>query len=175
MFDDMSNSLLDLWANTTTAKLAEAVREIGLEAQEQMVHNLSGQDVDWTGGTFRINVRTGNLRRRTRLEYPNQGDPLSVLVFNDAVYAATIEQGISGEDKKAALLRNAKTSKAGRRYKTIPMPHGSLIPFWAVHEDSKLKDQPARPFAAATAEQMRERATDLLKDAIVATFRGDKP
>jgi len=150
--------------------LQTAVKQIGLEAVEQMIHNLSGQDVSWTGGAFRINVRTGNLRRHCRAQWPFGGDPYSVYVFNDAEYAAQIEGGITGEEKKRQILESgtqAKTNKDGRKYKRIPGGQGSLVRFWTLTEDSNLSDQPARPFVEATAQQMKTRAVELLGNAIL--------
>jgi hypothetical protein len=142
-----------------------AVKQIGIEAVEQMVHNLSGVSVQWTGGNFLINVRTGNLRRHCRMDWPFNGDPYSVFVFNNAEYAAQIESGISGDEKRRILLEGGKAplvSKAGRKYKRIPGGPGCLVRFWTITEDSQLADQPPRPFVEATAEQMRDRAAKLL-------------
>lgn len=150
--------------------LAEAIQQVGLEALEQMNHNISGAEVSWSGGEFQIQIRTGNLRRHCRLEYPFAGDPHTAFVFNNAAYADDIEQGITGEDRKQRLLwggRAPKRNKQGRAYKTIPGGKGSLAPFWVVHEDSRLNDQAPRPFAQATAEQMQPRAVDLVGRAIL--------
>ena len=156
--------------------LAETVKQVGYEAVEQMSHNLGGNNVSWSGGSFVVNVRTGNLRRHIRKEYPFGGNPYSFYAFNDAEYAEQIESGISGEQKKSALLFGGKApsvSKKGRMYKRIPSSNpGSLIKFWTLHEDSKLNDQPARPFVQATAEQMEERAGELLGKAMIDVFSG---
>lgn len=180
MFDDQGSDLVSSWANIATnamLPLSRIIREIGLEAQEQMIHNLSGVEVDWPDGNFRVNVRTGNLRRHTRMEYPYQ-DPLRVLVFNDAAYAPDIEYGITGDEKKRRILdegKPAKISKAGRRYKTIPMSPGSLFRFWTLHENSVLSDQRERPFARATVEQMRDRVTDMFRGAVIEMIKGSQP
>jgi hypothetical protein len=150
--------------------IQDAVKQIGVEASEQMVHNLSGVAVSWSGGTFRINVWTGNLRRHVRMLWPFAGDPYAVYVLNDAEYAAQIEGGISGEEKKRLALRNAKRSKTGRAYQAIPGRPGSLFPFWTMTEDSDIRDQEPRPFVEATAEQMKDRSVELLGRAFTELF-----
>lgn len=156
--------------------LAKAVKQVTLEAAEEMVHAISGEDVSWAGGSFKINVRTGNLRRRTRIEYPFGGDPYTGFVHNDAEYAPNLILGMSGQAKKEALLSGpgAKVSKAGRKYQRIPGGPGSLVPFWTVTEDSTLRDQPPRPFVEATADRMKERAKTLLGEAIMKVLSVEK-
>jgi len=155
---------------------AKAVKQVTLEAAEEMVHTISGEDVSWSGGSFKINVRTGNLRGRTRIEYPFGGDPYTGFVHNDAAYAPNLILGMSGEAKKESLLRGpgVKVSKAGRKYRRIPSGPGSLIPFWTVTEDSVLRDQPPRPFVDATADRMKERAKTLLGEAIMRVLSVEK-
>jgi len=172
MFDREGMEVLDRWKNLAQSiegPLEETVREIGVEAMEQMTHNLSGQEVDWRGGSFRINVVTGNLRRHVRMEHPLDGDPHAVLIFNNAEYAQDIEEGVSGFKKVSRLIHRGKTakiSKKGRKYKRIPASKGSLIPFWTVTEDSRLRDLPARPFSEATEYQMKDRAAQMVAETI---------
>lgn len=165
--------------------LAETVKNLGYEAVEQMAENLGGNEVTWSGGTFTINVWTGNLRRHIRNEYPFAGNPYSFFAFNDAEYAEQIESGITGEAKKRAILFGGKApnyNKQGRAYKRIPRHNPSntseegdnLAKFWTLHEGSTLEDQPGRPFVQATAEQIEERAVDLLGKAMIDVFSGDK-
>lgn len=153
--------------------LQQAVRDGGVEALEQMTENLSGQDVQWSGGTFRINVQTGNLRRRSRLDFPYQGDPLTVGIFNNASYADQIEGGMAGDERKRALLKEAKASKKGRKYRAVPSGKGSLVKFWTVTEDSTLRNTPPRPFVEATAEQMKRRFVELVGSAVQQVIKGD--
>lgn len=177
MFDEKSQKNLQDWANKLKRQgadvLAQAVKEAALEALELAIYNVSGHEVRWSGGAFRVNVQTGNLRRHMRLEYPHQGNPHMALVFNNAAYAKDIEDGLSGAARKRRLLeggKEAKVSKAGRKYKTIPGGRGSLIPFWTIHEDSQLADMPARPFMQATYEQMAPRAQQIIAAAVAAEF-----
>jgi len=179
MFGRSGQDLLKKWKEklekSTRDAMADAVREVGVEALEQMQHNLSGAEVSWSGGEFRVNVRTGNLRRHCRLEYPFAGDPHSAYVFNNAAYAQDLEQGLTGEERKDRLLfggKAPKENKQGRPYKTIPGGKGSLIPFWTVHADSRLRDQAPRPFAQATAEQMQSRAVELVGNAVIDSIVG---
>lgn len=155
-------------------RIAQTLNDLGAEAIEQMVHFLSGADVTYDGEHFRINVQTGNLRRHTRLEYPVNGDPFSVGVFNNASYAESLSRGISGEDRKRALLasKSAKTSKAGRKYLSIP-PSTGATGWWTVTEDSELADQPPRPFAHATAEAMKPRFLDRMSETLGEILDGN--
>lgn len=143
---------------------AEAVREVG-EAAEQVARNLSGISVSHNGQNFVVNVQTGNLRRSTRIDWPHNGDPLSVGIFNNAEYAEAVERGQTGAERKAALLnsRRARVSKEGKRFIFVPV--GPNIGF-TVNEDSALGDIQPRPFLQAAAEQMRPRVNDLLTEAL---------
>lgn len=144
----------------------EAVKELGLLGQEEMVHILSGGSVSHSGGVFQVGVVTGNLRRQVRMEYPFAGSEYESAVLNRAPYANIIENGISGEQKKRMILtggKAAKYNKDGRAYKRIPMGKGQ---FWTVTEDSQLKDQKARPFAQATAERLENNAESIMEQAI---------
>lgn len=146
--------------------LANAVKEIGLEALEEVMTNLSGKEFSWNGSNFVINVRTGNLRRMTRMEYPFLGNPLSVAVFNRAPYAEAIEKGVSGASMVRALLRKGKVSKAGGRYRVVPM-NGSFV---TVTEKSLWKDTPGRPFNDAALESIEERVVKILERAVERIF-----
>lgn len=155
---DELNKLRSLLSDKGLAPvLQKAVREIGLEAQEQMTHNLSATLVHWSEGSFQIGVITGNLRRRVRMDYPFAGDKYSCFISNDAAYARLIEYGLSGRLKKQVLLDGpgTKISKAGRRYRRIPAGRGAPMEVWTLTEDTKLPDSPPKPFVRATAEQMR--------------------
>lgn len=136
-------------------KLQDAIYDIGAEAMEQMAHTLSGNDIQYSGGKFRINVRTGTLRRSIRMEQPLNGNPFQVGVYNTASYAGAIQRGVTGEERKRQLLSSpaAKTSKAGKKYMRIPSQGAEG--WWTVGEDSTLSDQPPRPFLQATMEAMQ--------------------
>lgn len=153
----------------------EGTRQIGFEAQELMVDYLSGKSVAGRDGTFLIQVRTGNLRRHVRMEYPLRGDDCAVAIFNNASYAREIEEGISGDDKRDKILYGgspAKMSKKGKAYRTIPGGPGSLMKFWTITEDSQLSDQAPRPFVQTVVEHMQPRAESLLSDAIMRKIEG---
>jgi len=170
MFNEKDLKALEALPGALENAVAEGVKELGLLGQEQMAHNLSGRSVSWSGGSFVINVVTGNLRRQTRMEYPFSGNRFEAAVFNRAPYAEMIENGITGERRKEMILsggKPAKVSKAGRRYKAIP----GKAQFWTVTEDSKLKNQKARPFAKATAEQLDKAAESVLNQAFEEALR----
>ena len=149
--------------DTMMQAFRDSIQEVGIEAQLLMVDNLSGRSVSFSGGSFVINVQTGNLRRLTRMEYPLEGNPLSVGIFNRASYAEQIDTGISGAEKVAQILNGgkpAKVSKKGKRYKRIKFKDG----FLTVSEDSPWKNQKARPFVAATAEQVGKKIDGIFEE-----------
>lgn len=159
-----------------SAGIQDTVRLLGLETLEQMIHNLSGNEVSWSGGSFVVNVRTGNLRRMTRLDYPLEGDSFSFGVFNRASYARTLERGQTGPERLRSLLFGGsppQTSKKGGLYKRIAYrgrtSSGRLrkgTTFFTVTPGSVLADIPPRPFVEATLEQMQSRIEDLLRSAV---------
>ena len=165
MFKEEDLRKLETLPNAVENAFAEGVKELALLGQEQMAHNVSGRSVSFSGGSFTINVQTGNLRRQIRAEYPLGGNRFEAAVFNRAPYAELLEYGISGEQTKQMILNGgkpAKISKAGVPYKTIPGTGGR---FWTVTGESQLKSQQARPFAKATAEQLDESAESVLEQA----------
>ena len=152
--------------------LADMLRDLGAEALEEVIENLSGSLVSYDGTNFRIGVQTGTLRRMTQLEYPYEGNPMSVGVTNTASYAASIIRGISGKDRKKALLNSpkAKTNKHGGRY--ISIPGSGPTGWWTVTDKSVLKDQEPRPFLQAALEAIYQCAKsgegNLLEKAVQA-------
>lgn len=146
--------------------LSYAARQIGFESMEAMNDALSGKEITWSGGQFCINVRTGNLRRMTRMEYPFMGNPLSVAVFNRAIYANSIENGVKGRERINSLLKKSKVSKKGVRYRVIPID-GKFV---TVTEKSIWRDTPARPFSSAALESMDGRIERLITEAIERLF-----
>jgi hypothetical protein len=153
---------------------AEAVREVGLEAAEQVARNLSGRSVTHRGRTFTVNVQTGNLRRSTRIIWPHNGNPLAVRIVNVASYADAVQRGQTGAQRKAALLSSGrvKTSAEGKKYIFVPVGPGKGQGF-TVNEASTLNDIPPRPFLDAASEQMRSRVDTLLTDALNRAFKAD--
>lgn len=133
------------------------------EAQDLLQKNYGGAEVSWSGGQFRVNVGSGALRSGARAIYPHQGDPNSMLLTNEAPYAEEIEHGIRGETKKRRLLAGGKVSKAGRRYRVIPLDTSNPMAFFTVTEDSIMRDQQPRPVMAATMEALKPRIIDLVE------------
>lgn len=150
----------------------EAVRELGLEAAEQVARNLSGVTVSHDGQNFSINVDTGNLRRSTRIDWPMGGNPMAVRVVNNASYADAVQRGSSGRERKAALLQSpkAKMSAEGRRYIFVPAGPGPAQGF-TVTEESVLSDIAPRPFLEAAADQMEPRASNILRETIARALK----
>lgn len=163
------------------AGLQEIIRALGLETLEAMIRNLSGSEVAFSGGTFRIHVRTGNLRRMTRLDYPLEGDAFAFGVFNRAEYARQIEDGRTGPERLRDLLFGGTppaTSKKGGLYKRIGFRGRTAsgraaraLTFFTVTPASRLNDIPPRPFVAATLEQMRPRIKELLSIGLAKILR----
>lgn len=172
---DTTTSALDSLQSDAEESVKEGIKQVGLEALEVMNQHLSGDSVSWAGGTFQINVNTGNLRRHSRIEYPYLGSEYAVGIFNNAAYAQDVEEGVPGDERQRRLLNGGKPpkrNKQGRAYKTIPSKEGSLVHFWTVHEDSRLPDQEARPFAEATEELMNDRAPALLGEIVARKMGG---
>ena len=60
--------------------LANAIRQWGALVQARAVRNVTGYPVVYSGGVFRVMVRTGTLRGSIELQYPYEG-PFTARVF----------------------------------------------------------------------------------------------
>lgn len=90
------------------AEVQQAVKDGARMLQAQMVHNVSGSEVTWSGYTFIIRRRTGKLARSIKI---SEVVPLSATVTADAEYASYIEGGARRHDLKPSLMG-----------KTVPVP-----------------------------------------------------
>lgn len=173
--DDKSVEILNRLRNKLKSSnydaLAAAVKQVGIEAVEQMIFNLSNNTVEWSGGIFRVQVITGRLRAGVRLAWPFMGNQYTAYVYNNTAYAESVRAGETGADKKRRLLyggKPAQQNKQGRLYKRIPSKvPGDITRFWTLTEDSMLDDQYPCPFPEATAEDIQTRATELIGNAFV--------
>lgn len=142
----------------------EAVRSATVDVvQRTWIEYASGVTVTYSGGTFRINVVSGEYIRSIQngLRFP---DDLVGEVFSTAPHADLIEKGYEPFDMKPGLLASpkAKTSKSGKKYITVPFRHG-------VPGTSTIPTMPPRVY-----EQARRLAYSRRNNAIKAFFTGRK-
>lgn len=106
---------------------ARAIRDVTTQIlQKTWIDYASGQDVTWSGGTFRINRISGAYVRSIENNVRFTGD-LTGEVFSTSEYGKWLEDGTSPRDMKAALLNSpkAKIGKDGKKYVTIAFRHGT--------------------------------------------------
>jgi len=105
----------------------EAVRAAVYDVvQRTWIQYASGVTVTYSGGTFRINVVTGEYIRSIQ-EGVRFLDDLTGEVFTTSPHGRLIEEGQPARDLKPALLGSpkAKTGKKGQKYITVPFRHGT--------------------------------------------------
>lgn len=104
----------------------EAIRTATEIIQRTWIEYASGVTVSYSGGTFKINVVSGEYIRSIQdgVRFP---DDLTGEVFTEIPYASIIEEGQRARDMKPALLASskAKVSKKGTRFITVPFRHGT--------------------------------------------------
>ena len=105
----------------------EAVRAATVDVvQRTWIQYASGATVTYSGGTFKINVITGDYLRSIQegVRFP---DDLTGEVFSTSPHGRYIEEGQPPRDLKPQLLSSdkAKISKEGKKYITIPFRHGT--------------------------------------------------
>lgn len=105
----------------------EAVRVATTDViQQTWIQFASGATVSYNGGTFRINVVSGQYLHsiQSGLRFP---EDLTGEVFSTCPHADIIENGQAPHDMKHALLNSAKAKigKNGKRFITIPFRHGT--------------------------------------------------
>lgn len=105
----------------------EAIRAATVDViQRTWIQYASGAYVTYSGGSFRINVVTGEYVRSIQdgVRFPND---LTGEVFTTSPHGESIEKGQRPRDMKQALLSSpkAKKGKNGSRYITIPFRHGT--------------------------------------------------
>lgn len=94
--------------------------------QRTWIEYASGVTVTYSGGTFKINVVTGDYIRSIEdgVRFP---EDLTGEVFTTSPHGQIIEDGITPFDMKEKILRSpkAKTGKDGSKYITVPFRHGT--------------------------------------------------
>lgn len=94
--------------------------------QRTWIDYASGQDVTYSGGTFRINRVTGAYVRSIQDGIRFPGDLVGE-VFSTSEHGRAIETGSPARDMKASMLSSpkAKTGKDGKKYITVGFRHGT--------------------------------------------------
>jgi hypothetical protein len=173
--------------------LRRVVRQYLAEAQSQAVRNVSGIEVQYSGGTFTINRQTGKLVRSIQIY---DSGPLSGYVVAGANYASALENGSPARDMKPSLLgkiipfpvtgtTKEKKQAVADGNATAIQKYGSTgrktrveyIAFRKVGPNSKgfiIPAQPPRPFMQATAEVIGPKFSRAVADAF-AKFITDNP
>jgi hypothetical protein len=105
----------------------EAVRSATVDVvQRTWIQYASGATVTYSGGTFRINVVTGEYIRSIEngLRFP---EDLTGEIISTSPHGNTIEDGIKPFDMKPGLLASpkAKPMKDGGKFITVPFRHGT--------------------------------------------------
>lgn len=105
----------------------EAVRAATTDLiQRTWIEYASGTTVHYSGGTFTINVVTGQYVRSIQdgLRFL---DDLTGEVFTTSSHGSFIEKGQEPRDMKPKMLASpkAKVGKDGKRYMTVPFRHGT--------------------------------------------------
>lgn len=107
----------------------EAVKTATEIVQRTWIDYISGHQVSYSGGTFRVNIVTGDYVRSivNGVSYPALGDKLTGEVTSLSSHANIVEEGIRPFDMKATHLSGPKVkfAKDGTRYVTIPFRHNT--------------------------------------------------
>jgi hypothetical protein len=115
----------------------EAVKTATEIVQRTWIDYISGQQVTYSGGTFRVNVVTGDYVRSiiNGVSYPALGDKLTGEVTSLSPHANIVEEGIRPFDMKTTHLSGAKVKYA----KDAPV----TLPFRSVttHPERRLPDR----------------------------------
>lgn len=94
--------------------------------QRTWIQYASGARVSYSGGTFHVQVVTGDYIRSIQngLRFP---EDLTGEVFTTSSHASSIEDGQPPRDMKPGLLSSpkAKTNADGGKYITVPFRHGT--------------------------------------------------
>lgn len=109
---------------TKMPNMTQAVQQSTRVIQEAWQGMMTGATITYSGGTFTIHDRTGELRKSIHREFPYR-DKLSGLIYSESEVMARVEKGYPAFDIKKGLLASskAKTSKKGHRYITVPFRH----------------------------------------------------
>lgn len=94
--------------------------------QRTWIMYASGTTVTYSGGTFTVNVVTGDYVRSIQ-EGLKMLDSLTGEIMATSTHGESIEEGIKPFDMKPGLLASpkAKVSKNGSKYVTVPFRHGT--------------------------------------------------
>lgn len=104
----------------------DAIRSATVDVvQRTWIEYASGVQVNYSGGTFRVQSVSGEYMRSIQdgVRFP---EDLTGEVFTTSPHAGVIEEGIEPYDMKPGLLRSpkAKVNKDGKKFITVPYRHG---------------------------------------------------
>jgi hypothetical protein len=112
----------------TMAQLGGLVRQVGLMAQAQAVYNVSGYPVNYSGGFFRVNVRTGALKASISLQYPSKNQ-LTARVY--VTGSMSIASSIPGLSKPRPVSDYAGAVEWGHKQVDLKRTmQGKIVPFF---------------------------------------------
>ena len=105
----------------------EAVKTATEVVQRRWIDYISGVQVVYSGGTFRVRSVTGEYMRSVvdGLSYPALGDRLTGEVTSLSPHGRIVEDGIKPFDMKQTHLNGpkAKVGASGKKYVTVPFRH----------------------------------------------------
>jgi hypothetical protein len=155
---------------------------------DQALQNVSGIEVQYSGGTFVINRVSGHLAQSLEMVENWQGKPLAMAVNAAANYASDVEHGAPAHDMKPYLMGKTiaiRLDPAGGYRTNRPMPldvqkrplFGStgrkvgseMVIFRRVGPNSKgwiIPAQKPRPFMQAAVEKVRPMLEDDVRRAL---------
>lgn len=105
----------------------EAIHSATIDViQRTWIEYASGATVTYSGGTFKINVVSGEYVRSIQ-DGVRFLEDLTGEVFSTSPHGAIVEEGQRAHDMKPALLSSpkAKHGKGGSTYITVPFRHGT--------------------------------------------------
>lgn len=108
----------------------EAVKTATEYVQQEWIRSVSGVQVQYSGGVFRVKVVTGEYIRSIQegLRYPAMGDAFTGEVATTSPHGRIVEEGIRPFDIKRGLLTSskAKISADGKgKYITVAFRHNT--------------------------------------------------
>ena len=99
----------------STASAVQAAIQL---AQATWLEYISGVEVNYSGGSFKMSRQSGTYQQAvmTGLKYPFQNNPLSGMITVNLNYVDILERGFTAFEMKDAILK-------GRPYVNVPFEH----------------------------------------------------
>lgn len=129
--------------------LGEGIRDGAEKVRQRAVRNVSGYPVNYTGGAFRVQVKTGALKGAIESEWP-YGDHLTARVFVNGSHTSTSSTG-GYMGKPTPVSKYAASIEHGHREIDLKKTMmGKTVPFFGARSSS------ARgPFAATGLREVK--------------------